>query len=205
MFFLFYKLQPHVKLVLTKKVKLNSLKRHFLLTSIEKIDYVFLVEDYNYLFPFSHLGSNTFLEPYFSTNSLSIDDGSFGKSYGISDNIEKFSTAYFCKTIKITIKDLQLYTYKKEEPFQKISNDIFSAVRGYFTGIWGKYYLKVIRIDSYCWKMIALFLKQESTKVSLSGNFLINYLLFLLCYNLLTLITYSFFWRMSHPTLVISC
>ena len=81
-----------------------------MLTSIEKKDYVFLVEDYNYLSPFSHLGSNTFLEPYFSTNSLAIDDGSFGKSYGISDNIEKFSTAYFYKTITITMKDLQLYT-----------------------------------------------------------------------------------------------
>lgn len=72
-----------------------------MLTSIEKKDYVFLVEDYNYLSPFSHLGSNTFLEPYFSINSLAIDDCSFGKSYGISNNIEKFSTAYFYKTIKI--------------------------------------------------------------------------------------------------------
>ena len=68
-----------------------------MLTSIEKKDYVFLVEDYNYLFPFSHLGSNTFLEPYFSTDS-GIDNGSFGKSYGISDNIKKSSTAYFYKT-----------------------------------------------------------------------------------------------------------
>ena len=110
---------------------------------------------------FSHLVSNIFLQPYFSRDCHVINDDSFGKTYQISDNVDALHGVEFYRNMKITIKELQLYTYKKEEPFQKISINIFSLVNHFKSRKNPKhsYNLKVMIINSYCWKMRVLFLK----------------------------------------------
>ena len=100
-------------------------------------------------FFYSHLGSNLFLEPYYSLHDHVIDDYSRGKRYDISNDVYLLQGSTFDRNLNISIKELVFYTFKKEEPFKKISNDIFSMMvhkAGYRKF---KYYLEVMRIDSY--------------------------------------------------------
>ena len=122
------------------------------------------------IFLYSHLGSNVFLQPYFSRDSHVIDDDSFGRTYEISDNVDALHGVEFNRNMNISIKELQLYTFKKEEPFKKISNNIFSLVNYIRSKTRHRYNLKVMRINSYYWKMIGLFINKDRTKVSLSDN-----------------------------------
>ena len=117
-----------------------------------------------------HLGSNVFLQPYFSRDSHVVNDDSFGRAYEISDNVDALHGVEFNRNMNISIKELQLYTFKKEEPFKKISNNIFSLVNYIRSRTKHRYNLKVIKTDRYCWKMIVLFKNKESPKVSLLDN-----------------------------------
>ena len=110
-----------------------------------------------------HLGSNVFLQPYFSRDSHVIDDDSFGKTYEISNNVDALHGVEFNRNMNISIKELQLYTFKKEQPFKKISNNIFSLVNYIRSRTRHRYNLKVMKIDSYCWKMRVLYINIEST------------------------------------------
>ena len=121
-------------------------------------------------FLYLHLGSNVFLQPYFSRDSHVIDDDSFGKTYEISDNVDALHGVEFNRNMNISIKELQIYTFKKKEPFKKISNNIFSLVNYIRRGTRRRYNLKVMRIDNYCWKIRVLYVNMESTKVYLSDN-----------------------------------
>ena len=113
-----------------------------------------------------HLGSNVFLQPYFSRDSHVIDDDSFGRTYEISDNVDALHGVEFNRNMNISIKELQLYTFKKEQPFKKISNNIFSLVNYIRSRTRHRYNLKVMKIDSYCWKMRVLYINIESTSFS---------------------------------------
>ena len=113
-----------------------------------------------------HLGSNVFLQPYFSRGSHVIDDDSFGKTYEISDNVDALHGVEFNRNMNISIKELQIYTFKKKEPFKKISNNIFSLVNYIRSRTRHRYNLKVMKIDSYCWKMRVLYINIESTSFS---------------------------------------
>ena len=117
-------------------------------------------------FLYLHLGSNVFLQPYFSRDSHVIDDDSFGKTYEISDNVDALHGVEFNRNMNISIKELQLYTFKKEQPFKKISNNIFSLVNYIRSRTRHRYNLKVMKIDSYCWKMRVLYINIESTSFS---------------------------------------
>ena len=99
------------------------------------------------------------MQPYFSRDSHVINDDSLGKTYQISDNVDQLRGVEFNRNMNISIKELQLYTFKKDEPFKKISNNIFSLVNYIRSRTKHRYNLKVITIDSYCWKMTVLFLK----------------------------------------------
>lgn len=111
-----------------------------------------------------------FLQSYYGGDSHVIDDDSLRRRYEINDNAYAFPAAGFKRNLKISIKKLQLYTFKKEESFQNIANNIFSLAIKIENHKSQRYYLQVMRIDSWCWKLRILFIKQESTKVSLSGN-----------------------------------
>ena len=101
----------------------------------------------NYFFLYSYLETNLFLSPYYGLHNPVVDDYSSGKKYGISGNIYD-SGVKFGQSLNITIKELEIYTFKKGETFKKISNDIFNLVHKHvFRGI--EYYLEVMRIDIY--------------------------------------------------------
>lgn len=122
----------------------------------------------NYFFLYSRLASNVFLQSYYGGDRHIIDDDSLGRRYDISNNVYAHSGVVFSRSMNISIKELQFYTFKKEEPFQKISNNTFRLVNKIENIKSHRYYLKVMRIDSCCWKIRVLFINQESTKVSLS-------------------------------------
>ena len=167
----FFRLAVLIKFILIKKqVYLNSLKRYFCFFSLQKELIFILGRRLQLFFLYSHLGSNVFLQPYFSRDSHVIDDDSFDRTYEISDNVDALHGVEFNRNMNISIKELQLYTFKKEEPFKKISNNIFSLVNYIRSKTRHRYNLKVMRINSYYWKMIGLFINKDRTKVSLSDN-----------------------------------
>lgn len=85
------------------------------------------------------------MQPYYGLRSHVIDDYSLGRRYAISDNIYLLFGVTFDHYLNISIKEFDFYTFKKEEPFKKISNEIFSLVHSVKThGI--KYYLKVTKM-----------------------------------------------------------
>lgn len=92
------------------------------------------------------------MQSYYGGDSHVIDDDSIGSTYGISDDAYAVGAVTFSHTMKISIKELQLYTFKKKEPFKKISNNIL-ILHGHSH----KCSLKVMRIDIYCRKMRVLF------------------------------------------------
>ena len=117
-------------------------------------------------FLYLHLGSNLFLQPYFSRDSHVIDDDSFGKTYEISDNVDALHGVEFNRNMNISIKELQLYTFKKEQPFKKIPNNIFSLVNYIRSRTRHRYNLKVMKIVTYCWKMSSIYKHKEHKSFS---------------------------------------
>ena len=94
------------------------------------------------LFP---LGSNVFIHPHYNTDIFVIDDSSFEKWYGISIKINTYWPTEFEFSTTISIKELLLYNFRKEEPFTRIPNSIFSLVNYTSSETRKKYYLKVSR------------------------------------------------------------
>ena len=102
------------------------------------------------------------MQSYYGGDSHVIDDDSLGRRYEINDNAYALQAAGFKRNLKISIKKLHLYTFKKEEPFQNVSNNIFSLAIKIENHKSHRYYLQVMRIDC-CWKLRVLFINQEST------------------------------------------
>ena len=151
------------KFVLKKNCLHKFIKEAFFINSHCKKS--FKLEDYASVNIFSYwfLGSNVFLQSYYGGDSHVIDDDSLGRRYEINDNAYALQAAGFKRNLNISIKKLHLYTFKKEEPFQNVSNNIFSLAIKIENHKSHRYYLQVMRIDC-CWKLRVLFINQESTK-----------------------------------------
>lgn len=94
------------------------------------------------------LGSNIFIHPHYDNDIFVIDDSSFEKLYGISIDISRYWPTEFELSETISIKELFLYNFRKEEPFTRITNSIFSMVNYTSRGTKKKYYLKVSWINN---------------------------------------------------------
>lgn len=94
------------------------------------------------------LGSNIFIHPHYENDIFVIDDSSFEKLYGISTDINRYWPTEFELSETISIKELFLYNFRKEEPFTRITNSIFSMVNYTSRGTKKKYYLKVSWINN---------------------------------------------------------
>ena len=89
------------------------------------------------------------MQPYYGLHDHVIDDYSRGRRYDISNDVYLLQGSTLDRNLNISIKELVFYIFKKEEPFKKISNDIFSLMvhtAGYQSI---KYSLRVMRIDRY--------------------------------------------------------
>ena len=74
----------------------------------------------------SILGSNIFLHPEYSTDIHVVDYNTSRRKYQISNDIKKYDGTYIDANLWISIKELRLYTFNKEQPFKTISNTIFT-------------------------------------------------------------------------------
>ena len=92
------------------------------------------------------LGSNVFMHPYYFNDIFTIDDSSFGKMYGINSQINTHWPTDFELSTKISIKELLLYNFRREEPFTRIPNSIFSMINRTISETRKVYYLQVSRI-----------------------------------------------------------
>ena len=112
------------------------------LNMIKNICFCSYISTFLLLFP---LGSNVFIHPYYNTDIFVIDDSSFEKWYGISIEINTYWPTEFELSTTISIKELLLYNFRKEEPITKIPNSIFSLVNYTSSETRKNYYLKVSR------------------------------------------------------------
>ena len=76
----------------------------------------------------SILGSNVFLEPEYSTNIHVVGYKKSPRKYQISTDIKKCGSTYVDANLWLSIKELRIYTFNKEQPFEKITNTMFTLV-----------------------------------------------------------------------------
>ena len=76
----------------------------------------------------SILGSNVFLGPEYSTNIHVVEYKKPQRKYQISTDIKKYGGTYVDANLWLSIKELRIYTFNKEQPFEKITNTMFTLV-----------------------------------------------------------------------------
>lgn len=95
------------------------------------------------------LGASLFLCPEFSTAIHAIDDNSFQKWNGISNDAAKLYTTRFDLSTELSFKMLQIYTFNTENPFKDMPNtNIFWLINETSRTTEQKYYVQVIAIQS---------------------------------------------------------
>ena len=78
----------------------------------------------------SILGSNVFLGPEYSTNIHVVEYKKPQRKYQISTDIKKYGGTYVDANLWLSIKELRLYTFNKEQQFEKITNTLVNESDG---------------------------------------------------------------------------
>ena len=76
-----------------------------------------------------------------------IDDTFFGSELYLNKGLQHWSSDFELSSI-ISTKELRLYTFDKENPFQTVSSSIFTLKNGTKSGMTQKYFIKVIDLIS---------------------------------------------------------
>ena len=74
------------------------------------------------------LGSNIFLEPDYSTDIHVAKYKMSPRKYQLSNHIKKYNGTYVDANLWLSIEELRIYTFNKEQLFKKIGNTIFTLV-----------------------------------------------------------------------------
>ena len=97
----------------------------------------------------SLLGASVFLRPEFSTAIHGIDDNSFQKWNGISNDAAKQYTTRFDLNTELPFKILQIHTFNTENPFKEMPNtNVIRLINETTSTTEQKYYVQVIVIQS---------------------------------------------------------